>query len=242
MTGLFSEVLGKLDPGNMLRTEAEPHLKRRSAVLMGLPTAVIVTPPSNEELLNLSKQAYQKHQELVDLHVISGSAYTKSEDGKPQVAALNAYDWKSRQAAPISPTANHVYASPEMKPAVDAAKQINKLSSVYGISAEAQALIGGEGGIGVAVGSSSAKGVGYIAGKLGLDIDASINFQMGLWTDQPENLAGDFWGLEVNIDYGGSVSLGIFFLKDEKFAGFSIGIGVGIGGGATIVGGHTWVF
>ncbi|MEK8228881.1 hypothetical protein NKG05_27205 [Oerskovia sp. M15] len=87
------------------------------------------------------------------------------------------------------------------------------------------------------------KGCRLRSRKLGLDIDVALNMQMGLWASDLAGLAGDFVGIEVNLDLEIGVSLGIYLhTKDLSYYGFSIGIGVGVGGGATVVGGYTWVF
>jgi len=239
---LYGATLDLLHPGNMLRTEARPLLVARQ-----LADAQTKPPPSNEEILVAAKAMYHAHSDTVDATARSGVQYAKSSEGHPRVAALNAYNWKSQQVAPISSTAEQVYAAPMMKPGVEAAAANPDIwTMVLGISESAQFLIGEEGGIGVAYALRAHpydKGAAYLAGKVGFDVDLAFNLQVGLWNATPEGLAGTFWGLEVNAGVDGiGASLGIFMTPDIKFYGFAIGVGVGVGGGVTVVGGYTWVF
>jgi hypothetical protein len=207
---------------------------------------VAVAPPNNAEILDAARKIYAAHSETVDLSTRSGMTYAKSSEGQPKIALLNNYQWKSQQAAPITPTAEQIYSAPVMRPAVEAATANSDIwSYVVGISESLQLLVGEEGGIGIAFALArdpAPKGAAYVAGKLGLDIEAAFNVQFGLWHDAPAALGGNFYGIEVSADLGMACSLGIFATTQFNFVGFSIGIGVGVGGGATIVGGHTWVF
>lgn len=237
---LFGPKLDLLHPGTLLRTEARPHLVARN-----LADTQAEPPPSNADILDAVKKIYHEHFEIVDANTHCGGQYVRSSDGHPRVTTLNAYHWKSMQAAPIAPTAEQVFTAPLMKPAVDGAKATSDvLTLVIGVSESAQFIVGEEGGVGVCFALASQPDVrvaAYLAGKLGLDIDVAFNLQLGLWNSAPSGLAGDFYGLEVNADIGVGVSLGIFLTRKLTFYGFSIGVGVGVGGGATIVGGYTWV-
>ncbi len=237
---LFGPKLDLLHPATMLRTETRPHLVARD-----LADAKAEPPPSNADILDAVRKIYNSHYEIVDANTLCGGQYVRSSDGHPRVAALNAYHWKSMQAAPIAPTAEQVYTAPLMKSGVEAATVSSDIwTLVIGVSESAQFIIGEEGGVGVCFALARQPDVrvaAYLAGKLGLDIDVAFNLQLGLWNATPSGLAGDFYGLEVNADVGVGVSLGIFLRRDLSFYGFSIGVGVGVGGGATIVGGYTWV-
>jgi hypothetical protein len=237
--GLYTRVLEDLHPGRMLRTHSQGEPFRLRATAKPVPT--------NEEILESAIRTYNEHIDVVDSNTTSGMGYVQLPGGKPNVAALNAYNWKSQQAGPITPTAELVESSATFKPGVQAAKSDKAVASlVMGISESAQFIVGEEGGVGIAIplGTGSAvKGAGYVAGKLGLDIDVAINLNVGIWGAPPEKLAGSFFGVQVNLDLEVGVSLGIYVSGDElHYMGFSVGIGVGLGGGATIVGGYTWVF
>jgi hypothetical protein len=239
-TNLFGPKLDLLHPGTLLRTEARPHLVARN-----LADAQAPPPPTNEEILEAVRSVYHAHSDIVDANTMCGGQYVRSSDGHPRVAALNAYHWKSMQADPIAPTAEHVYTAPLMKAGVEAATVSSDIwTLVIGVSESAQFIIGEEGGVGVCFAlarQADVRVAAYLAGKMGLDIDVAFNLQLGLWNSTPSGLAGDFYGIEVNADVGVGVSLGIFLRRDLSFYGFSIGVGVGVGGGATIVGGYTWV-
>jgi hypothetical protein len=238
-SGLFTDAINAVDPQRVLRTETRPHLLQRQ---LG-----VARPPTNQEILDAAKATYGRFSRLVDLNTTSGFSYVKSSPGHRNVAALNAYDWKSQNAQPIAPTAHGVFASDTMAQAVGMARDTESVVSLaYGITESAQIIVGEEGGIGIAFAldrSGNLKGTAFVAGKLGLDIDVAVNLQIGIWAASPQGLAGDFVGLEVNLDLDVGVSLGIYLHpKDLSFYGFAVGIGVGVGGGATIVGGYTWVF
>lgn len=237
--GLYSPSLRELHPGKLLRTHAAPVTDAVAAGELAVPT--------NEEILAAAIKTYEAHTDVVDSHSTLGAQYVQTPDGHPNVAALNAYDWQSKRAAPITPTAQSVHSAPLLQPAVRAAVDDGSVASiVYGISASAQFIIGGEGGVGVAVqldDSGTTAGEGYVAGKLGLDIDVALNLNFAIWDAPVGQLAGSFFGLQVNLDLEVGVSLGIYLSGDQlQYMGFSVGVGVGVGGGATIVGGYTWLF
>ncbi len=241
-TGLYEAALDSIDPEKVLRTEAQPNLLRRRNS-----TEELSSVPTNKEILDAAKRHYSANSDTVDLSTLNGQSYVLTSNGHVRVADLNAYDWDSRQPDPIAPTCRAVGASPVMSPAVSAIEANGQVATlVIGISESAQIIAGEEGGIGVAIssgGTQSVAGVVYVAGKIGFDIDVAVNLQVGLWASDIHGLGGDFVGLEVNLDLDVGVSLGVFMHpKDLSFYGFAIGLGVGVGGGATIVGGYTLVF
>ncbi|MFO0547283.1 MAG: hypothetical protein U0271_02785 [Polyangiaceae bacterium] len=160
--------------------------------------------------------------------------------------ALNAYDWKSGRADPS--IARPVYSSPELSSAVASARDDAALASmVIGVSESLTLLVGESGGIGVGFdlgGQKNVAGVGFAEGRFGIDIEIGLNLQLGLWAGPVKGLAGDFLGLEVDVPVGEIVglSLGIYMNQALELAGFTISLGVGVGGGAVIVSGTTWVF
>jgi hypothetical protein len=236
--GLFTGVLDALDAERMLRTETGPHLDRR--------VAGTSTPPSNQQILDAVKASYAAQQPAVDALTTCGVQYVATTDGRATVATLNAYDWKSKQSGPIAPTAQQVYQSSVIAPAVAAAQSDSTVSTIeFGVSVDAQLFLGFEGGIGIAFAldnSGDLVGSAYASGLIGLDVDAAINLALGIWNTSPANLAGDFYGLEVNLDYEVGVSLTVFLLPDLTTFGFEVGVGAGFGGGATLIGGTTAVF
>jgi hypothetical protein len=237
--GLYSRVLSELDPNKMLRTHAK--LMVDSLAVTG------ATVPTNGEILDAAKTSYHQHMDVVDSYSQLGAKYVLTSDGGSNVGALNAYNWKSKQSGPITPTAESVYAAPSLQPAAQAAVDDGAVGSlVFGISESAQFILGEEGGVGVAVqldGGGITKGEGYVAGKLGLDIDVAVNLNVAIWSAPVGELAGGFFGVEVNLDLEVGISLGIYVSGDHlQYMGFSVGIGAGLGGGATVVGGYTWLF
>lgn len=239
MSGLFTPAFDALlgvEPETIRRVHSAQHL----VLTAGTP------PPTNAQILAAARETYEAHQPAVDASTTSGIGYATSPPNRPTVATLNAYDWKSQQAPPITPTASTVLTSDAMQSGVDAAQADADIwSMAIGVSESGQFIIGEEGGVGIAFGlaeNGGVQGTAYLAGKLGLDIDASVNVQVGLWNAPPSKLAGAFYGLEVNLDLEVGVSLGVYVSGDLQYVGFSIGVGVGVGGGVTVVGGHTWVF
>jgi len=237
--GLYSHVLSGLHPNKMLRTHAKKMVDSLEVTGADVPT--------NEEILEASIKSYHAHTDVVDSYSQLGSQYVLTPDGGSNVGALNAYDWKSKQSGPITPTAESVYAAPSLKPAAKAAADDGHVGSlVFGISESAQFIVGEEGGVGVAVqldGGGITKGEGYVAGKLGLDVDVAVNLNVAIWNAPVAELAGGFFGIEVNLDLDVGVSLGIYVSGSKlQYMGFSVGIGAGLGGGATVVGGYTWLF
>ena len=163
MSTLFAATLDKLHPDRLRRIETEDS--------RGVFAEGELEVPTNGDILDAAKQTYQKHSTAVDASAHSGIAYVKSPSGRPNVATLNAYDWKTQKTEPITPTAFAVYESPIIRPGVTASHDDQDiLTLVYGISESAQLIIGEEGGVGIAFGSDGTTlGTGYIAGKLVLD-------------------------------------------------------------------------
>lgn len=237
---LFADSLENLNADSLLRTESSPLLRAREMATL------TAAPPTNQQILDAARKAYHANAAAVDASAQSGVQYALSASGHPNVAALNAFNWKNRQPGPITPTAHQILTSAAMVPAVDAAKSNGSVYSMtIGITESAQFIIGEEGGIGIAFAlnnSGNVKGMGFVAGKLGLDIDVGINLQVGLWNCAPEALAGTFYGLEVAVDLEAAVTLGIYTTPKLDAFGFALGVGVGLGGGVSVVGGHTWIF
>ncbi|GAB6042903.1 hypothetical protein [Endothiovibrio diazotrophicus] len=241
---LFSSALGQIDPYTVLRTEAAPQRLRRRRPLPDGALGASQTP-TNKEILDAARAHYESQHKVVDAITLAGQHYVETSSGHRSVATLNAYDWKSQQAAPITPTAHLVSSSPIIQPALQAAYDSGHGGSIsIGISENAQVVVGEEGGIGVAWNQQGrSAGVGYAAGRLGLDIDVAINLQLSFWAADLTGLAGDFVGLEISADAGVGATLGIYLNPNNlNFTGFSVGVGAGIGGGASIVAGYTWVF
>jgi hypothetical protein len=233
--GLFTAPLARLNADHIERRTRRPELT----------SSALGAPPTNQQILDAAKAAYSAHQVAVDASTTGGVAYAQTDRGKSQIHVLNSYSWQ-RKVADAS-IATPVYTDSAMASAVQAAQADSALLTlVYGISADAQCFLGAEGGIGIAfglTGGGDVAGLAYVAGKFGLDIDAAVNLQIGLWTGSPQMLSGNFYGLEVNVDLEVSVSLGIFLdIATLQPSGFSLGVGCGLGGGATLVDGNTWIF
>jgi hypothetical protein len=241
---LFGAKLGSLNPGTMLRTESRSHMLARELA------DVAPAPPTNEQILEWANAYYLAHSDAVDMCAINGKQYALSSEGRLNVARLNSYKWENRQVSPIAPVVRRIFEASLIKGATDAAASHPDVwSYVLGISLGVDVLIGGEGGAGVSFPlrppAEEWAIVVFGGWKLGLDIEAAVNLQLGFWTEKPSNLGGDFWGIEVGADLGIAIALGIFGpgkMGTAGLAGFQVGIGVGVGGGASIVAGHTWTF
>ncbi len=238
-TGLYSQVLADLHPNKMLRTHAKPLTDSLLATGASVPT--------NAEILEAASKSYHEHVDVVDSYSSLGSQYVLTPDGGSNVSLLNSYNWRSKQSGPITPTAESVFDAPSLQPAHQAAVDDGGVGSlVFGISESAQFILGEEGGVGVAVqldSSGITKGEGYVAGKLGLDIDVAVNLNVAIWNAPVGQLAGGFFGIQVNLDLEVGVCLGIYVSGEHlQYMGFSVGVGAGLGGGATVVGGYTWLF
>ena len=236
-TGLFTAALEALDPENITRSHTVHGAKHLSS-----------PAPTNAEIKQAALEVYHKHMNVVDTYARCGANYVRLPESKPHITILNEHDWKSQQIEKVIPTAKLIHASPHFAAAVQAARRDSDvLSLVYGISESAQFFIGEEGGTGVAIGLGGdwkVLGESYVAGKLGLEIDAAMNVNIGIWNAPPAKLAGGFFGVQVSLDLEVSVSLAILLTIGEglNYMGFSVGVGVGLGGGATVLGGYTWVY
>ena len=191
------------------------------------------------------KSVYHAHSDIVDANTLCGGQYVRSSDGHPRVAALNAYQWKSMQAAPIAPTTEQVYAAPLMRSGIEGAKATpDILTLVIGVSEICPIFRWGGGRrrrLFRARQSARRQGRRLPCWKVGARHRRGV--QSAARTVELRALGACrrlLWH-RGERDVGVGVSLGIFLTRKLTFYGFSIGVGVGVGGGATIVGGYTWV-
>lgn len=166
---------------------------------------------------------------------------------------LNSNNWQSKQLtqAEQDQTSTGIFGSGSGKGIFDDTLNNVKASQLFstisvGVSAEVIFFVGGLGGLGCAwdiAKREGPKGYGYATAELGIKIAADVNVQCCIFNKLPSELNIDIFGLNVGVYYGLGASFGMFFTgHDLQVLGYSIAIGVGLGGGAAIFGGHVWNF
>ena len=169
------------------------------------------------------------------------------------MAQLNSNNWQSKQLtqAEQDQTSAGIFGSASGKGIFDDTLNDIKASQLFstisvGVSAEAIFLVGGLGGLGCAwdiAKREGPKGYGYATMELGIKIALDVNVQCCIFNKLPHELDLDIFGLTVSFYvYGGATFAMFFTSKDMVVLGYSIAIGVGLGGGAAVFGGHIWNF
>ena len=209
--------------------------------------------PTNQQVLDATKQFYGAHQPAVD--ATSQNASSVSQTQGSYVSQMNSYPWKSQALTQDeqNTTASSIFGANGgagdgggmWGPTLDKVKADQLFTTIsVGINADLQFGIGGAGGLGCAwdiAKREPPRGYGYATGELGLRIDASINIQAAIFNQLPSQLTMDIFGLIVTA---GPLSFQAFFqnLKQLTPIGYAISVGFGLGGGASVFGGHIWNF
>lgn len=226
--GLFTPFLDSLEPAT-LPVSFPSTQSRQEAGLM------VAAAPSNQQVVDACKAAYQAHMPAVDQTTL-GSINTATSSGmQQQVAALNRYDWQSRVAAPS--LAAPVLDGQSMAAARAAVSKDSFFTFFVGIEMNLDIIIGGVGGVGVGFGfpsrTMSPLWMAYGGLRIALNIDIAINLTSGIFIEPPSEVAGDYLGIEVSgepVAEGPSVGFGIHLTRDlSKVRGFSLSVGVELG-------------
>jgi hypothetical protein len=207
--------------------------------------------PTNQQILDATKSFYGAHQPCVDATTTNAKSVGQTQPG--YVGQMNAYSWKSQQLTSDeqNTTNSSIFGSDGSGsgglwgPTLDGTKADSLFTTIsVGVSADLQFFVGGAGGLGCAwdiAKREGPRGYGYATGELGLRIDASINIQAAIFNVLPSQLGADIFGLTVTA---GPASFSAFFTNLSSLTplGYAIAIGFGLGGGATVFGGHIWNF
>ena len=249
---MWGDVLENLKPSDLRITPGVATLRRdpRSAghIMLGQDA------PTNQQILDGTKRFYGQHQALVDGTTKTTGNVASSQ--KNYVGQLNSNNWQNKQLtqAEQDQTSTGIFGAPGgsgsggiFKDTLDDIKASQLFSTIsVGVSAEAIFLVGGLGGLGCAwdiAKREGPKGYGYATMEVGLKIALDVNVQCCIFNKLPHELDLDIFGLTVSVYvYGGATFAMFFTSKDMVVLGYSIAIGVGLGGGAAVFGGHIWNF
>jgi hypothetical protein len=230
MAGLLTPALEALEP-EALPVSFPPHIPRERAVTMAR------QGPSNLEVVDACRQAYSRHTDAVD-NVTIGSVDTAQNPGlQPDIVAMHNYDWRSKVAAPR--LAEPVLMSSTMNDARRAVAHDGAFATFFmGIEANVDFIVGGVGGVGVGFPFPPAAGampvwLAWGGLRIALNIDIAVNITTGVFLEPPDEVAGDYIGLDLSAEpvaEGPSIGFGIHLSPDlSKVRGFSIAVGVELG-------------
>jgi NAD kinase len=220
-------------------------------------------PPTNQQILDATKQFYGQNQQQVDTTTTNTSTASKDSN---YVSTLNSNDWKTGQ--PNTPLTQAMQDQTSVGlfdktgggdgtgqdctglfgPTLCETKASGLFSTVsVGVSAELVVFVGGYGGLGCAwdiAKREGPKGYGFATAELGLKVAADINVQAAIFNQLPSQLNENIFGLNVGIYALGGASFTMFYtdINNLTILGYAISIGVGMGGGAAVFGGHIWSF
>lgn len=209
-------------------------------------------PPSNQQILDAMKSFYSAHTAVVDGTTQNTRSVATSQP--TFVSTMNGYEWKDQKLGTDEQrtTTDAIFGSTAavggmFEPALDDIDADRLFSTIgLGVSADLQFFVGGAGGLGCMwdiAKREGPRGYGYATGEVGLRVAAELNVQCFVTNQLPSQTNFDVFGLKVSIDLGISLSFQTFWYgNDLHLLGFAIGAGVGLGGGATVFGGHIWNF
>jgi len=210
--------------------------------------------PTNEQILNATKNFYGAHQKLVDTTTTNSNSV--AESNKSYVAGLNSNNWQNKQLTQTErdQTSTGIFGATGgsgpgglFGPTLDGVKASQLFTTIgVGVSVEAIVIIGGLGGVGCnwdIAKREGPKGYGFATAELGLKIAVDINVQACIFNKMPSELNTNIYGLTVGIYYGLGATFTMFFTgMGVDVLGYGISIGIGIGGGAAVFGGKMWSF
>lgn len=216
-------------------------------------------PPTNQQILDATKQFYSKNQVLVD--TTANDTHSASKDSA-YVKPLNDNNWKSQQLTPAmqNQTSIGIFNATGggdgtgkdchglFGPTLCATNASELFSTVsVGVNAEVIFFVGGMGGLGCSFDIAKRegpKGYGFATAELGLKVAFDVNIQATIFNKLPSKLNNNIFGLSVGAypGFGGSFYMFFTDINNLTILGYSIGIGIGVGGGAAVFGGHLWNF
>jgi hypothetical protein len=227
---LFMPALEALEP-DTLPVSFPQHVPRERAVRMA------TGGPSNQDVLDACKQAYGEHSPAVDNVTLGSVDSAQNSALQPDVVAMHNYKWQSKVAAPT--LAKPVLDSSTMAKARSAVTQDGAFATFFvGIEANVDFIIGGVGGVGVGFPFPSKDGtmplwMAWGGLRIALNIDIALNITTGVFLEPPDEVAGDYIGIDVSAEpvaEGPSIGFGIHLAPDlSKVRGFSIAVGVELG-------------
>lgn len=212
---------------------------------------LVDSAPTNQQILDASKQFYSGHHVVVDATTLNTKSVAQNQPS--YVNTMNGYNWNNQQLTQSEQqtTGGSIFGNGTggiWDNTLDNVKADQLFTTIgVGITADVQFFIGGAGGLGCVwdiAKREGPKGYGYATGELGIRVTASLNAQCVIFNQLPSALNYDIFGLKVSLDMGISLSFQIFYtnLSSLQILGYGIGAGVGLGGGATVFGGHIWNF
>lgn len=224
--GIYIPLLDQLKPANLVHAR-RPGTSLRNAVAMA------DSAPTNQQVLDACRAAYDQFQDSVDQATLGSIGTTQNATGSTLVSAMNAGDWSRNP--PRQALASPIYSASTMAQARAAATQQRFGVFFIGVSVNADIIIGAEGGIGIGfplTGPPAAVGLAYGGWRLSTNIDIAFNLNCGIFLEPTDEIAGDFLGLEVAAEpvvEGPEVSFGIHMKPDlSKVVGFTLGVGVAL--------------
>jgi hypothetical protein len=206
--------------------------------------------PTNQQILDTCRQFYSDNQDLVDTTTenANGAAqngsFTKTMNSDTSTSIFNSPNGGDGKKICPNPDCQKGIFGPTLCK-VNASSLFSTIS--VGVNVEGIVIVGGIGGLGCAFDIAKRegpKGYGYATAELGLKIAVDINIQACIFNQLPSQLNYDIFGLSVGVYYGLGVSFMVFCtdLSNLTVLGYSICVGIGVGGGAAVFGGHIWNF
>jgi hypothetical protein len=200
--------------------------------------------PSNQQILDASKKAYSQYQSAADALTLALTNLINTGSQQAAINAMSAINWASPGIS--DKVADPIFTCPDVQGVIGAARAYPDLNSLS-VGVFSNNLPGG--GVGVTgfdrnsnLAGSTTTGFTLLPGLLENVLPADPALQLGVWQGAAGTLHDSVIGLEVGVDLGVGVAFGIFLRRDLTFYGFSAGVRVGLGGGATIMSGCTGVF
>jgi hypothetical protein len=246
----IGDVLEALRPDELRLAPSIAYAESRPGP-RGIQALAVDGGPTNQQIIDATKGFYNKNTRLVDTSAVNTGKVSQQQPNF--VKTMNSYDWKDQRLTQertntvdnglgIGASGKGIF--DDALDQVDATKIFSTIG--IGVSVDVQMFVGGAGGLGAVFDIAKrepAKGYGYATGEAGLRFAVEFNVQLLLLNQLPHELDEWIYGLKVSISPGYSLSFQVFYRPPGlTLLGYAIGAGVGVGGGATVFGGHIWHF
>jgi len=225
--GLLTSRIDSIDPREMViirPSDASPSEARLLAT----------AGPTNQDVLDACKAAYRRDYVGVDATTESTVKASKDPGLRQDVQALHAYNWDSK-IAPVG-LVNPVYGSSALASARAVVERDKAFATFFmGVQVHADIIIGAEGGVGVGFAIPSAPKappiwIAYGGYRITANIDIGINLNGSLFVEPPQKVAGDYLGIEFEVEPFGeglAIAFGIHLSTDlKRVVAYSLGVGV----------------
>lgn len=188
---------------------------------------------NSETYQNLASSVQSEYEALISQASDALSGFYGSEQGQGIIKSMK----KNLNSTTFDPTdyCQQVLDTSWFSDIATQSSSIGPTMSV-GVTVNLDLVAGWSQVIGAALDLSSSELVGYVSEGfcIGADAEIEVGFQVGFWVQPALDMGGVGYGATASLDIEAGGTLGIYFNSIGEFAGLTLEIDGGIGGGATM--------